>query len=219
MIAVENLSISQGNFSLRDLSLRIPAGEYGVLMGRTGCGKTTLLEAICGLRGITAGRVMLMDRDVTNRKAAERDVGYVPQDGALFPTMTVRHHLEFALRIRRWSRAQIAERVAELSALLGLEHLLNRKPNGLSGGEAQRVALGRALAFHPEILLLDEPLSALDEVMREEMYGLLRTVGQRAGVTTLHITHSLIEARTLGDRIFVLHGGCIREETDIGNSE
>ena len=219
VIAVDNLTIHQGKFSLRGITFQVPAGAYGVLMGQTGCGKTTILEALCGLRPLAAGHIVLMQRDVTHLKAAERGIGYVPQDGALFPTMTVRQQLAFALHIRHWDSAKIGERVAELAALLGIEHLLERKPQGLSGGESQRVALGRALSFHPGILLLDEPLSALDEARREDMYALLRTIRSRAGVTTLHITHSLTEARALGDRIYVLRDGQIHEQAAEGSSE
>src|SRR5207253_9497129 len=131
-----------------------PQGGYAVLMGKTGIGKTTILEAICGLRRVTGGTIQLMDRDVTFLRPAERGLGYVPQDRALFPTMTVWEHLAFALQIRRWTRQQIDERVAELASLLALDSLLDRKPLGLSGGEAQRVALGRAVSFKPPILLL-----------------------------------------------------------------
>jgi ABC-type sugar transport system ATPase subunit len=217
VIAVENLTIRQGNFTLSDVRLHVPNGEYAVLMGKTGCGKTTILEAICGLRPVTPpGRVMLMDRDVTNLKPAERGIGYVPQDGALFPTMTVRDHLAFALRIRHWERVRIDETVNEIATMLGVQHLLDRKPGGLSGGEAQRVALGRALSFHPGALLLDEPLSALDDATREEMYALLRTIRRRTGVTALHVTHSVTEAQTLGDRIFVLQDGQVTETATTG---
>ncbi len=212
VIAVDNLSIRQGSFMLSNVGFRVPTGEYAVLMGKTGCGKTTLVEAICGLRPmLPSGRIRLMDRDVSHLKPAERGVGYVPQDGALFPTMTVRDHLAFALSIRRWERCRIEETVAELAALLGVENLLDRKPAGLSGGEAQRVALGRALSFHPSVLLLDEPMSALDETTRDEMYELLRTVRRHTGVTALHVTHNVSEARALGDRIFVLKDGQVTE--------
>src|SRR5213075_2614866 len=141
---------------------------------------------------------------VTHLKPAERGVGYVPQDRALFPTMTVWQHLAFALAIRHWKRPAIAERVAELADLLHLGRLLDRKPHGLSGGEAQRVALGRALSFAPRVLRLDEPLSALDDTTKEEMCGLLHALRERTGVTTLHETHSMTEARRLADRLFIL---------------
>src|SRR5205085_3681962 len=133
-----------GAFAVEGLSFTTGTGEYAVLMGRTGCGKTTLLEAICGLKPVRAGRIRLLGRDVTNLPPADRGVGYVPQDLALFPTMTVREHLGFALHIRG-RHGEIPDRVAELSRLLGLGALLDRGPQGLSGGESQRVALGRAL--------------------------------------------------------------------------
>jgi ABC-type sugar transport system ATPase subunit len=176
-------------------------------MGRTGCGKTTILEAICGLRRIRSGRVLLRRRDVTNCRPAERNLGYVPQDGALFSTLTVREHLAFPLRIRRAGRHLIAERIEEMSSLLGIGHLLNRKPLGLSGGEAQRVALGRALSFHPAILCLDEPMSAVDEATRHELYDLLKSIQRRTQVTVLHVTHSQNEAKRLGECVLKLDNG------------
>jgi ABC-type sugar transport system ATPase subunit len=211
MIAVENLALRAGAFALDGVAFRVETGQYAVLMGKTGSGKTTLLEAVAGLKPVRAGRVLLMGRDVTALKAAERGVGYLPQDLALFPTMTVREHLEFALDVRRWHRRAIAGRVAELAALLGLGPLLGRRPEGLSGGEAQRVALGRALSFRPRVLLLDEPLSALDDETRQEMYALLRSVQRQTGVTALHVTHNLSEAKALADRLFVLKAGAIAE--------
>jgi len=211
MIDVERLSLQMGAFAIENLSFSIPAGRYAVLMGRTGCGKTSVLEAVCGLRSITRGRILLKDRDVTHLKTAERDIGYVPQDLALFPTLTVHEHLSFALMIRRWNRNAMRERVEELAGMLGIRHLLSRYPQGLSGGEAQRVALGRALSFRPSILLLDEPLSALDDQTRTEMYDLLSRVQQTTHVTVLHVTHSLTEAQALADALFILEDGRIRE--------
>jgi molybdate/tungstate transport system ATP-binding protein len=209
MISISQLAIAQGMFSLAGISLDVPTGEYGVLMGKTGSGKTTVLEAICGLRPLAAGRICLMGHDVTGWKPAARGVGYVPQDMALFNTLTVRDHLAFALIVRRWSRAAIDARVAELADLLGISHLLSRRPAGLSGGESQRVALGRALAMRPEVLLLDEPLSALDDDTRHEMYDLLRTVRRQVTVTVLHVTHNRAEAERLADRLFELRGGAV----------
>src|SRR5579884_668875 len=161
MIAVDNLSLRSGAFAVDGVSFVVPAGAYGVLMGRTGCGKTTLLEAVCGLKPVRAGRVRLLGRDVTDLHPSRRGIGYVPQDLSLFPTLRVRDNLAFALEVRRRGRAEIDRRVGELAELLGLGRLLDRWPQGLSGGEAQRVALGRALAAAPPVLLLDEPLSAL----------------------------------------------------------
>lgn len=197
MIAVDHLAVRAGGFELRDVSLRVPAGAYAVLMGRTGSGKTTLLEALCGLRAAAAGTIRLDGVDVTRWKPAARGIGYVPQDGALFPTMTVREHLAFPLVIRDRPRVEIEARVAELTGLLGIAHLLDRRPRGLSGGEVQRVALGRALSFRPRILCLDEPLSALDETTRGEMYGVLDAARRHEGVTALHVTHNREDADRL----------------------
>lgn len=169
MIELHDLTIRSGSFELRHLSAAIPTGAYAVLMGGTGQGKTTILEAICGLRPIVDGRIVLDDVDVTRWKPADRNLGYVPQDLALFPTMTVCEHLEFALRVRRAPRKVLRERVAELTEVLGIGPLLERNIQGLSGGEAKRVALGRALSFRPHVLLLDEPLNSVDEPTRDRL--------------------------------------------------
>jgi molybdate/tungstate transport system ATP-binding protein len=209
MIRVEHLSVRAGPFALRDVSFEVRTGEHAFLMGKTGSGKTTLLEAICGLRPVTAGAIRLMEKDVTGWPPAQRGIGFVPQDAALFHHLTIREHLSFALTIRRWPRNQVEARVAELADWLGLGDLLDRKPPGLSGGEAQRVALGRALSFRPDILCLDEPLSALDDETRSEMGELLRSVRAQTGVTLLHITHNLSEAGRLADRILLLKDGAV----------
>ena len=211
MITLEDLAVCSGRFRLSGISLAIPEGSHGFLMGRTGSGKTTILETLCGLRPAAAGRVVLLGRDVTRTPPADRGIGYVPQDGALFPGMTVRDHLAFALEVRRRSATEVRQRVGELSALLGLEALLGRRPQGLSGGEAQRVALGRALAASPGVLCLDEPLSALDDETRAEMCDVLRTVRRRTGVTILHVTHSLDDASRLADVLFRLEGGKVMQ--------
>jgi ABC-type sugar transport system ATPase subunit len=211
MIALEEVSVRAGKFAIERLSFTVRTGEYAVLMGKTGSGKTTLLEAICGLKAVHAGTIRLQGRDVTRSKPAERGVAYVPQDRALFPGMSVRDHLAFAMMVRRWDRQHIGRRVAELADLLRLAHLLDRKPAGLSGGEAQRVALGRALAAEPRVLLLDEPLSALDEETRGEMCLLLKAIKKRTAVTTLHVTHNQAEADHLADRLLLLRDGTITE--------
>ena len=207
MIAVEHLTVRVGAFALVDVSFAIPSGQYAVLMGRTGSGKTTLMEALCGLKRVTSGTIRLNERDVTRLKPAERGIGYVPQDAALFSTMTVREHLAFPLMIRHWKRTAIDPRVGELANLLGLTNLLDRKPPGLSGGEAQRVALGRALAFRPSILCLDEPLSALDEATKDDMYKLLLSVQAYERVTAVHVTHNREDADELADVLLRIEGG------------
>lgn len=210
MIAVRDLSLHAGTFRLTGVSFEIPSGAYGVLMGATGSGKTTLLETILGLRTPDSGRVFLHDDDVTPLDPAVRGIGYVPQDGALFSRMSVRDHLGFALMIRRANRREIDRRTQELAELLGIQHLLKRRPRGLSGGERQRVALGRALSFRPRVLCLDEPLSALDSETRGQMCELLRSVQRQTGVTALHVTHNLDEAGRMADHLLRLDEGRVR---------
>jgi ABC-type sugar transport system ATPase subunit len=212
MIELQNVGIKAGQFALNEISFRVDTGEYAVLMGRTGQGKSTILEAICGLRAITSGRLLVRGTDVANLLPADRAIGYVPQDLALFPTMTVREHLEFALRLRKYTRKDLAIRVNELAEVLGISALMQRRVRGLSGGEAQRVALGRALSFHPTVLLLDEPLSALDSETRQEMHALLRRIKVATGVTTLHVTHNQEDATALADRKLVIENGRIKQD-------
>lgn len=212
MVEVENLSVRAGDFRLKGVSFEIAAGEYAVLMGRTGCGKTTVLEAICGLKQVVGGRVILCGRDVTNLPPGARGIGFVPQDGSLFSTKTVRTHLAFGPRIQNWAAQEIEAQVEALAEELGLTDLLDRKPYGLSGGERQRVALGRALAVRPKILCLDEPLSALDEETHEEMIDLIKGVTKEHSITAIHITHSRREAESVADRVFRLEEGVVREQ-------
>jgi ABC-type sugar transport system ATPase subunit len=211
MIRLESIAWRAGAFSLADISLEIPAGAYGVLMGSTGGGKTTLLELICGLRFPLTGRIRLGERDVTDLPPGARGIGYVPQDAALFPAMRIRDQLGFGLTIRHVNGLIVAERVQELAEHLGIPHLLDRMPDGLSGGEKQRVALGRALAARPQILLLDEPLSALDDQRRESLESLLRTVQREEKLTVLHVTHRRDEAARLAHVLFRLENGRISQ--------
>ena len=212
VIEVSNLSLQQGAFGLKNVEVRIPANHYGVLMGHSGSGKTSLMEAICGLRPIERGRILLAGLDVTHLRPGERSIGYVPQDGALFPTLSVREQVAFGMRLRKSTDQEIEERVGELSSLLGIDHLLDRLPHGLSGGETQRVAIGRALAIRPQILCLDEPLSALDDVARGELIALLKTLHEEMPVTTLHITHHAREAQELADLRFTISSGQVQLE-------
>lgn len=210
MIEVAGLTVESGSFRIDDLNFTVPAGSYTVLMGRTASGKTSLLETLAGLLPPRRGKITIGGKDVTSTRPADRGIGYVPQDGALFPTMTVAEHMAFALRVRRRPRAELEARVAELAGLLNLTQLLERRPRGLSGGERQRVALGRALSAAPAVLLLDEPLSALDQESREEMYAVLHRVHAESGVTLLHVTHDREDARRLAERVLRIEGGAIR---------
>jgi ABC-type sugar transport system ATPase subunit len=211
MIQLRDVSIVAGSFRLQGLSLKLNAGEHVVLMGRTGRGKTTILETICGLRRATSGQILLGDVDVTNWDPADRRIGYVPQDLALFPTLRVHEHFAFALELQKKPRDVVKARVAEIAELLGVTSLLGRSIQGLSGGESQRVALGRALAAEPPVLLLDEPLSALDDATRLEIRGLLKQVQRKTGVTILHVTHNRQDAEALADRVLVLEDGRVSE--------
>lgn len=212
MIAIRSLSIDQGDFRLRDLSFTIPSGGYGVLMGRSGSGKTTVLEAICGLRDTCAGEILIDDQTVTFLPPGARGLGYVPQDRALFPFLPVRNQIAYGLQIRRLPAARIRARVEELAGLLDIAPLLSRPPEHLSGGEAQRVALARALAPWPRALCLDEPLSALDSELHGEITGLLKHIHHETGITVLHITHNASEATALATHHFRIHDGTLTSE-------
>lgn len=212
MIELAQVSWSAGEFSLENVSCVINKDAYTVIMGKTGCGKTTVLELICGLRRPTSGRIHVDGNDVTDVPPGRRGIGYVPQDGALFPTMTVRDQIGFALKIRGHAPGEVSLTVARLAEELGVSYLLDRKPAGLSGGEKQRVALGRALALNPRVLLLDEPLSALDEDMRDEMVELLKRTRRDHSLTALHITHSSREAEQLADHVFRMREGGLLQD-------
>jgi ABC-type sugar transport system ATPase subunit len=207
MIRFHQICWSAKSFGINDISFSIETGNYGVLMGKTGAGKTSLLEILCGLRHPDSGSVFIGDRDVTLLEPRQRRIGYVPQDGALFPTLTVEEHLAFAPRIAKATKTQCEHLVHRIAGQLSIQHLLNRRPHGLSGGERQRVALGRALAAQPEALILDEPLSALDDETREGLLPVLKSLSQRDGITVLHITHHREEARILADQLLTLKDG------------
>ena len=209
MIDVRDLSLRAGTFRLHDVRLHVAEGEYFVLMGRTGSGKTLLVRSICGLTRPGGGAILIDGRDVSRMEPRDRDVGYMPQDCGLFPHLTVLKNVLFSLRARGMRKAAALRSAAPIIEMLGIEYLLKRRTQGLSGGERQKVALARALAGRPKVLLLDEPVSALDEPARREVCAELRRVQKHLGISTVHVCHSLTEARSVADRVGVMHEGTV----------
>lgn len=200
-----------GIHALSDLTLEMEQGECLALVGPSGCGKTTLLRMLAGLESITTGE-MHMAGNVMNRVSpGGRDIAMVFQNTAIYPHLTIRGNLAMGLAFRNTPRLEIAQRVEEIVELLGLAPLLDRQPAELSGGERSRVALGRALARRPALLLLDEPLSSLDEPLRVRMRQELRRLHRTLRLTTIHVTHAREDAMAIGDRVAVLMNGRLRQ--------
>ncbi|MEH0935343.1 ABC transporter ATP-binding protein [Micromonospora psammae] len=197
--------------ALDALDLEIADGEFFALLGPSGCGKTTLLRTIAGLEVASGGSVRIGDRNVTSLPPGKRDVAMVFQDYALFPHMTVQENVAYPLRIKKMDRRSRSAKAAETADELGLSALLQRRPGQLSGGQQQRVALARAMACHPQVFLLDEPLSNLDARLRLEARTFLKRLQRELGVTTVFVTHDQAEALALADRIAVMEGGRIRQ--------
>ena len=207
MLRIESLSITLGEFSVRDVSLEIRAGEYFIILGPTGAGKTVLLETIAGIHTPESGRIFLGDREITSTEPRSRNIGMVYQDYMLFPHLTVGENIAFGLRQKKISPAKQRALVEEMGSLLEISHLTNRYPGTLSGGEQQRVALARALILRPEILLLDEPMSALDGRTRERMRSELSRIRRVTGTTIIQITHHFEDVFALADRIAIMREG------------
>jgi sn-glycerol 3-phosphate transport system ATP-binding protein/multiple sugar transport system ATP-binding protein len=197
---------------LRGVDLEIPEGTFAVLVGPSGCGKSTLLRLVAGLEHPDEGTIALAGRDVTDLPPRDRDVAMVFQSYALYPHLTVRENLAFGLKLRGTSSAEIAARIDEASAMLGLAKLMDRLPKQLSGGQRQRVAMGRAIVRRPTIFLFDEPLSNLDAALRAEVRVEIRRLHDRLGATTLYVTHDQVEAMTLADSLWVLNGGRVEQK-------
>jgi len=211
MIGIRNLCVDLGDFVLDDISLTINEGEYLVILGPTGAGKTVLLESIAGLYPIKSGEIWLRGKDVTGLSPEEREVSIVYQDHALFPHLSVRDNITFGLKMHKADHEKIKDGLDRVVRLLDIGHLLHRKPGTLSGGEKQKVALARAIITEPAMLLVDEPLSALDPETRENVQQELRQLHRQLGVTLLHVTHDFEEAIALGDRIAVIGEGLLRQ--------
>jgi molybdopterin-binding protein len=207
MIEVKNLYVDLGEFVLEDISLNIEDGEYFIILGPTGAGKTVLLESIAGLYPIKSGEIWLRGKEVTGVEPEKRRISIVYQDHVLFPHLSVRDNLTFGLRMQKTGTDAEKDRLDWVAELLGIDSLLHRRPDTLSGGEKQKVALGRAIITQPEVLLVDEPMSALDPETRESVQRELRQLHKALGITILHVTHDFEEAIALGNRIAVIGQG------------
>ncbi|HKZ91275.1 MAG TPA: ABC transporter ATP-binding protein, partial [Candidatus Limnocylindrales bacterium] len=192
-----------------DVELTVQDGEFMVLLGPSGCGKTTLLRSIAGLEDIDAGRVWIGDRDVTDLPPRNRKIAMVFQSYAVFPHMNVFENIAFGLRMQKMDKARLTSRVESAAELLHIESLLARYPSQVSGGQRQRIAVARAIAMEPEVLLMDEPLSNLDALLRLEMRAELKRLLGEIGSTTVYVTHDQVEAMSMGDRIAVMRSGRI----------
>jgi sulfate transport system ATP-binding protein len=212
MISVSSVSKHYGDFAaLDDVSVEIEPGSLTALLGPSGSGKSTLLRVIAGLEVPDTGHVVLEDRDVTGLAPQQRDIGFVFQHYAAFKHMTVRDNVAFGLKVRKRPKAEIASKVDELLGIVGLAGYQDRYPSQLSGGQRQRMALARALAIEPKVLLLDEPFGALDANVRAELRAWLRRLHDEVHVTTVLVTHDQEEAMELADRIVVLNAGKVEQ--------
>lgn len=211
-VVLDNISHRFGQSEvLNDINLQIMAGEYAVLLGPSGCGKTTLLMILAGFLTPVRGRVRIADKDVTDDAPMQRPTTTMFQDYALFPHMTVAENIGFGPRMRGIARKQRRQTAIRLLELVGLSDALNKKPHQLSGGQRQRVALARALAVEPDVLLLDEPLGALDLKLRRQMQDELKAIQQRIGTTFIHVTHDQDEAMAIANKIIVMNQGRIED--------
>ncbi|QHE77774.1 ABC transporter ATP-binding protein [Hydrogenophaga sp. PBL-H3] len=196
---------------LKKIDIAVAPGEFLILVGPSGCGKSTLLSIIAGLEEPTEGAIHIGSRNVVGVAPAQRDIAMVFQSYALYPTMSVADNIGFALEMRKVPKPERVRRIAEVAAMLQIEHLLDRRPSQLSGGQRQRVAMGRALARQPQLFLFDEPLSNLDAKLRVEMRAEIKRLHQASGITSVYVTHDQIEAMTLGSRIAVMKDGILQQ--------
>jgi ABC-type sugar transport system ATPase subunit len=211
-LALSGVAKAHGDVKiLRGVDIEVREGEFFVLLGPSGCGKTTLLRAVAGLADLDGGKILLRGQDITKVPAESRDIAMVFQDYALYPHMSVWDNMAFGLKRHRVPRDEIPQRIDRVARMLGIDTLLQRKPNQLSGGQQQRVALGRAMVRQPALFLMDEPLSNLDAQIRANTRSELKELQRRLGVTSLYVTHDQIEAMTLADRMAVLNQGKLEQ--------
>ena len=206
-INIDHFSVRRGNFLLRPISLKIQKGEIFGILGYTGSGKTVLLESICGMFPGTEGKIMYDDQDVLTIRPGDRKLGIVYQNHGLFPHMKVCDNISYGMKINHYPKELREKRTEELMEMLSITHIRNQYPGTLSGGESQRTAIARALALNPEILLLDEPFSALDPATRHNLYGEIKKIHEKFGCTIIFVTHDFEEARLLADRVGILLDG------------
>jgi len=196
---------------IKDLNLTIEDGEFVVMLGQSGCGKTTTLRSIAGLESVTSGQIFIDGEEVQDRTASNRDIAFVFQSFSLYPHMTVYENIAFPLRAVGMSKADRDKAVREVAGILKITNLLSRRPSALSGGDMQRVAIGRALVRHPKALLMDEPIGALDAKLREQMRAEIKRLHISRGSTSVYVTHDQIEAMSLADRIVIMHDGILQQ--------
>src|SRR5262247_3078894 len=197
--------------SVKDVNLQIRDKEFIVLVGPSGCGKSTTLRMVAGLEGITSGEIYIGEQLVNDLPPKDRDIAMVFQNYALYPHMTVYDNMAFGLKMRKFPKADIENRVREAAEILGIQELLKRKPRQLSGGQRQRVAVGRAIVRHPQVFLFDEPLSNLDAKLRVQMRVELKRLHERLETTAIYVTHDQVEAMTLGSRVVVMKDGWVQQ--------
>ncbi|RKZ02343.1 MAG: sugar ABC transporter ATP-binding protein [Candidatus Hydrothermota bacterium] len=204
----------RGNIGVKDVTFTVEDGEFAVILGPSGCGKTTTLRLIAGLEEVTNGEIYIGGKLVNNVPPKDRDIAMVFQNYALYPHMSVFDNMAFGLKMRKVPKPEIVKRVHEAAKILGIEHLLDRKPRELSGGQRQRVALGRAIVRNPKVFLFDEPLSNLDAKMRVRMRAELAKLHKKLQATSIYVTHDQVEAMTLGDKIILMKDGEVQQIAD-----
>ncbi len=216
-IELQSVAFRIGEFAMDDLCLSVRGGEYFVLTGPNGAGKSLTIMLIAGIHRPEGGSIRIDGADVSELPPWRRNIGYVPQDGLLFPNRTVAGNIAFGLEVRGAGRQEIDRRVARMAEMLSIAHLLGRRTGGLSGGERQRVSLARALVLDPSVLLLDEPVSAIDESARDGLCREIRALQRRLGVTTIHVSHNQQETALVADRVGTMVAGNVENVVDLSS--